>query len=102
MPQEEARIPLQDGKPAGKRPRIVVVWKAGSRSPGQVVLQIAIPLKVTGDGILRRQPFGSAPIVGVLKVGNALVAYAYKGSWLQVETEDGRSGWINQRQIGAR
>ena len=62
------------------------------RVPGEVLLQVAIPLKVTVDSKLRRQPIGNAPVVGVLKKDSPLVAHAYKGSWMQVETEDGRVG----------
>ena len=43
--------------------------RPGSRSrvPGEVPLQVAIPLKATVDSNLRRQPRGSARVVGVLK-----------------------------------
>ena len=72
------------------------------RAPGEVLLQVAIPLKVTVDSRLRRQPSGGARVVGVLKQDSPLVAYSYKGRWLKVETEDGRVGWIDQRNLGAR
>ena len=76
----------------GSRPRV----------PGEVPLQVAIPLKVMVDSNLRRHPLGKAPVVDVLKKDSLLVAHAYKGSWMQVETEDGRSGWVDQSQLGAR
>jgi hypothetical protein len=76
----------------GSRPRV----------PGEVPLQVAIPLKVTVDSNLRRQPLAKAPVVRVLKKDSLLVAHAYKGSWMQVETEDGRSGWVDQTRLGAR
>jgi len=57
---------------------------------------------VTTDSNLRRQPLGKARVVGVLKKDSPLVAYAYKGSWMQVESEDGASGWVDQRRLGAR
>ena len=78
--------------------------RQGSRRPvpGEVVLQLPIPLKVTVDSNLRRQPLAKAPVVGVLKKDSLLVAHAYKGSWMQVETEDGRSGWVDQTLLGAR
>ena len=78
--------------------------RPGSRSrvPGEVPLQVAIPLKATVDSNLRRQPRGSARVVGVLKKDSPLVAHAYKGSWMQVETEDGRSGWVDQMRLGVR
>jgi len=79
-------------------------FRPGSRSrvPGQVPLQMAIPLKVTAESHLLRQPLGKARVVAVLKKDSPLVAHAYKGSWLQVETEDGRSGWVDQAVLTAR
>jgi hypothetical protein len=76
--------------------------RSRSRSSGQTVLQVAIPLQATAGGDLRRQPLRSSPVVAALKAGSPVIAYAYRGSWLQVETEDGRSGWIAQRQVAAR
>ena len=76
----------------GPRPRV----------RGEVLLQVAISLKVTVDSKLRRQPVSRGPVVGVLKKDSTLVAYSYKGSWLKVETEDGRSGWVDQTRLGAR
>ena len=71
------------------------------RVPGEVPLQVSIPLKVTMDSNLRRQPLGTAPVVSVLKKDSSLLAHAYKGNWMRVETEGGRAGWVDQRQLGA-
>jgi Bacterial SH3 domain len=76
--------------------------RSRQRVPGEVPLQMAIPLKLTLDSNLRRRPLRRAPVVGVLKKDTPLVAYAYKGSWMQVETADGRSGWVDQMRLGAR
>jgi hypothetical protein len=75
---------------AGKRPRVA----------GEVPLQAAITLKSTVDSNLRREPSAKASIVGVLKENSAVVAHAYKGTWLYVETDGGRSGWVNQAHVG--
>jgi hypothetical protein len=72
------------------------------RVPSEVALQIAIPMKVTIDSTLRRKPSSKAPVAGVLKKETRLVAYAYWGQWMQVNTEEGRSGWVRQTQLGAR
>jgi SH3-like domain-containing protein len=72
------------------------------RVPREVPLQVAIPLKVIVDSKLRRKPTGNAPVVAVLKKDSPLVAHAYKGNWMQVETEDGRLGWIDQLRLGPR
>lgn len=78
--------------------------RPGSRDrvPGEVPLQVAIPLKVNVEGKLRRQPLDKAPVVATLKRDGLLVAHAYKGLWMQVETEDGRSGWVEQARLGPR
>jgi len=71
------------------------------RVPGEVPLQVAIPLKVTGDSSLRRQPRSKAPLVGTLKKDTRLVAHAYRGRWMLVQAEDGRAGWVSQMRLGA-
>jgi hypothetical protein len=78
--------------------------RPGSRDrvPGEVPFQVAIPLKVNVDSKLRRQPLERAPVVGALKKDVLLVAHAYKRPWMHVETEDGRTGWVDQRRVGPR
>ena len=69
---------------------------------GEVLLQVSIPLRMTVEGHLRRQPRHNAPVSSVLKKDSPVIARAYKGSWLRVETEGGPSGWVEQAQLGAR
>ena len=73
-----------------------------ARPPDEVLLQVSIPLRVTGDARLRRQPVRSAPVAAVLTKDAPVVARAYKGNWLRVEADDGRSGWVDPSQLGAR
>lgn len=75
---------------------------ARARAPGELLLQVAIPMTVTVDSNLRRQPLPTAPIVGVVTRDTPLVAQAWKGTWMRVQTEDGRAGWVGQAQLGAR
>ena len=72
------------------------------QASGEVLLQVSIPLRVTVEGPLRRQPRPTAPVAGVLKKDSPVVARAYKGSWLRVDTEGGPSGWVEQSHLGAR
>ena len=44
----------------------------------------------------------TAPVTSVLKKDTPVIARAYKGSWMRVETEGGSSGWVEQAQLGAR
>lgn len=73
-----------------------------ARVPGEVLLQVTIPLRLVAEGGLRREPQPKAPVVAKLPKDSPLVAHAYKGSWMLVTTEDGRSGWVAQGQLGAR
>jgi hypothetical protein len=67
-----------------------------------VLLQVAIPLRVTIAAPLRRQPRRTGPVASILKEDTPVVARAYKGSWMRVETDGGPSGWVEQVQLGAR
>lgn len=73
-----------------------------ARVPGEVPLSVTIPLKVVADTQLRREPAPKAAPVAPVKKDSPVTAQAYKGSWMRVETEDGRTGWMSQAQLGAR
>jgi hypothetical protein len=75
---------------------------AKSRIPPEVLLQVTIPLRSTVDTRLRREPLPKAAVVTIVKKDSPLVAHAYKGRWMRVETEEGRIGWIVQGELGAR
>lgn len=75
---------------------------ARSRASPEVPLQVTIPLRSTVDTRLRREPAPKAAVVTVVKKDSPLVAHAYKGKWMRVETEEGRSGWIAQAEVAAR
>lgn len=62
----------------------------------------AIPLQVTIDCNLRRQPHSKAPVITVLKAGTPVVAQEYRNNWARVETADGRTGWVYQSLLVAR
>lgn len=76
--------------------------RSARRTTSQGRLQAGIPLKATADSRLRRQPIGKARDVGVLKKDSPVIARARKGGWMHVETEDGRSGWVDQTRLAAR
>ncbi len=71
-----------------------------------VSLQTPIPLRASVDSNLRQKPGLKAAVLGVLKKNSAMIAEAYQGDWLQVQTADGRSGWILntlvEAQVGKR
>ena len=72
------------------------------RPSGEVLLQVSIPLRVTVEGPLRREPRSTAPVASILKKDTPVVARAYTGSWMRVETGVGPSGWVEQVRLGAR
>jgi hypothetical protein len=78
--------------------------RPGSRDrvPGEVPLQVSIPLKVNVDTELRRQPLARSPVVDRVKKDVLVIARAYKSPWMQVETVDARAGWIEQSRLGPR
>src|SRR5689334_8687007 len=73
-----------------------------SHAPPEILLQVTIPLRSTVDTRLRREPLPKAQVVTIVKKDSPLVAHAYKGRWMRVETEEGRVGWISQAELGAR
>ncbi|MGH8761707.1 MAG: SH3 domain-containing protein, partial [Nitrosospira sp.] len=56
--------------------------------------EVPIPLRVTANSNLRRKPGLRAAVLDVLKKNSAVIAEAYQGDWLQVQTADGQSGWV--------
>ena len=76
--------------------------RSRTRIAGEVLLQAAIPLKTRVDSRLRRAPAPRAAVVTTLGPDAALVAHAYKGDWMRVETADGKLGWLPQAQLSAR
>jgi len=72
-----------------------------ARTAAEVPFDVAVSLRVARDGNLRRQPRGNSPVQHVLLQGSTVVAHAYKGNWLRVETASGRWGWLYLTLVGA-
>jgi predicted GNAT family N-acyltransferase len=73
-----------------------------TRNRVTVTFQAPIPLRTRIDSNLRQLPRGNAKILSVLKKDTALMAQAYRGPWLRIQTEDGRTGWVFNRLVEAR
>jgi uncharacterized protein YgiM (DUF1202 family) len=71
-----------------------------------VSLQTPIPLRAAVNSNLRQKPGLKGAVLGILKKDTAMIAEAYQGDWLQVQTADGRSGWVLntlvEAQVGKR
>jgi len=80
------------------------IRKAADQIP--VSLQTPIPLRVTVNSNLRQKPGLKGAPLGILKKDSTMTAEAYQGDWLQVQTADGRSGWVLstlvEAQVGKR
>jgi hypothetical protein len=61
-----------------------------------------VRLRAGIESNLRRGPRARAKTIGVLQEGTPVVARGYRDGWLQVETEDGRSGWMHQSVVATR
>jgi hypothetical protein len=90
--EQVVALAAEGAAPTGARPR----------RPGEVPLQVALPLRATTDMHLRRQPRGGAAVLGVVKRDAPLVAQAYLRGWMRVETADGRRGWVADAQLASR
>jgi len=67
---------------------------ADKRAAAEVPFRVTIPLKIKVDSHLRRQPNSNAAVLDVLEKTTPVVARAYQGPWLHVQTEVGDSGWV--------
>ena len=67
---------------------------AATQATSEIPFKVAIPLKIKVDSHLRRQPNNSAAVLDVLQKTTPVVARAYQGQWLHVQTEVGDSGWV--------
>lgn len=64
--------------------------------------EVPIPLRVTANSNLRQKPGLRAAVLDVLKKNSALIAEAYQGDWLHVQTADGQSGWVLNTLVETR
>lgn len=65
-----------------------------TRTASEVSFKVSIPLKAKTDSHLRRHPDVSAAVLDVLEKRTPVVARAYRGPWLHVQTEVGDTGWV--------
>ncbi|HRQ05604.1 MAG TPA: SH3 domain-containing protein [Nitrosomonas halophila] len=67
-----------------------------------VILRTPMALLTAGSGELWAEPSDRAQATALLPKNTALTATAYHGSWLRVQTEDGRTGWIRNTMVDIR
>lgn len=79
--------------------------KGREKSPmleGEVPFAMPLLLRVVSPGNVREDPGLDSPVLFPVQEGRALVGYSYRGLWVRVRTEDGRSGWIHYSLVGGR
>ncbi|MFN2330004.1 MAG: SH3 domain-containing protein [Chromatocurvus sp.] len=67
---------------------------AATQDTVEVPFQIPVMLRARADTNLRARPLSSAALLEVLPQGTVMQVHAYRGEWLQVRTDEGRTGWI--------
>lgn len=69
---------------------------------GEILFSLPIPLKVIRSSNLRQGPGLDFKVIATLKPQTLLVGYSYKGQWVRVKNQDGRTGWVFQTLVGGR
>ncbi len=70
--------------------------------PGEVLFDQPLPLKLIKKTNLREGPDTTYRILTTLEKDSAVVGYSYKGNWIRIDTEDGKTGWVYQSLVMAR
>lgn len=69
---------------------------------GEILFSLPLPLRVLSKGNIREGPGLNSKLLFVVEEGAPLTGQSYKGLWVRVKSEDGRSGWIFYNLVGQR
>lgn len=69
---------------------------------GEVAFGLPVPLRALVRSNLRVGPGLDLRVVTNVRQNELLVGYSYKGQWIRVRTEDGKTGWVFYKLVGAR
>ena len=69
---------------------------------GEVPFTLPLPLRVVSQTKVKEGPGLDSKVLFSVQQGTALVGYSFKGPWVHVRGEDGRSGWIYYNLISGR
>lgn len=72
------------------------------RVEGEASFTAPLPLRSLGKSSVREGPGVNFRVAFVTEEGAPLVGQSYKGTWVRVTAQDGRSGWIAYNQVAAR
>jgi hypothetical protein len=74
----------------------------GALRPGEVGLSVPLRLQTISSGNVREGPGANYKVRFTLQAGAEVTGYSYLDTWLRVEDESGRSGWIFYTLVGRR
>jgi hypothetical protein len=69
---------------------------------GEVPFILPLPLRAVSQTHVKEGPGGDSKALFAVQQGTDLVGYSFKGPWVRVKAEDGRSGWIHYNLVGGR
>ncbi|MGH7265013.1 MAG: hypothetical protein ACREMB_09210 [Candidatus Rokuibacteriota bacterium] len=69
---------------------------------GEVLFSLPLALRVRGGGRAHDGPGQSFKVAFPVPEGMPVTGHSYKGMWVRVKADDGRSGWIYYNLVGQR
>lgn len=69
---------------------------------GEAPFTMPLPLQAIGHAKVKEGPGLDSKALFVVQNGTSIMGYSFKGPWVFVKTEDGRSGWIYYKQLDGR
>ncbi len=69
---------------------------------GEVLFSLPLPLRALSKSNIREGPGPNFKVLFTVGEGAPLTGHSYKGQWVRVRSEDGRSGWIFYNLISQR
>ena len=70
-----------------------------TRRAVETSLMTPLSLKLAVDAKLRTQPLAKSRVITAMSKDAAVTAYAFKGTWMQVKSAEGRFGWVEQAAL---
>ena len=69
---------------------------------GELAFAMPLPLQTVRQTKVKEGPSLDSKALFVVKQGTPFVGYSFKGPWVRVRAEDGRSGWLYYKVVGGR
>lgn len=69
---------------------------------GELAFAMPLPLQTVSQTKVKEGPSLDSKALFVVKQGTPFVGYSFKGPWVRVRAEDGRSGWLYYKVVDGR